>query len=592
MTLNQAELTLIDSSIDHQLALMRLSAGERKKVFALLEQLRIELKNKLNNDLTSFQKTRVNKLLKQTDKIIQSSYVEMSGSIDKLALSKFEVKNTAAMLELIGIDASLPTASVIKSLSADSLLEGLPLNDWWSRQSDGLKRSFSSQVRLGILSNETQQQIITRVFGSPKKGIPGVGFPEKTLRRNASTMVHDTIAQVTNDARMAVYRENEDIAKGYYQLSTLDSHTSKTCIAYAGAEWDLDFQPIAPNELPYDGGTPRHPNCRSLILMILKSYKELGYPNIKEPPPATRASDEGQIKADTTFDAYLKRKTVKEQDAQLGKGRAQLWRDGKITLSDLVDGTGRELTLKELISQSGGSVKAPAVTRAKPFTPKTSIADVLTPRESPGVVNFKGITKANEAAILQGLNDSVVKYDGVLYNVGWQVRRRKSLAIASRDGEWIQFQKTGSSKINKEASKDKEIYLKNKAANIAKTKAAIADPKRSRIIESNKARLLTLESSPRWGAYMDSENPLATIAAHEGFHNVYNTHGLKNTWTKALDKRGLSSDKFFSVSEYAGTNVSELFAEVGASISSNVKIPKPFIDAFDETIGTIGGKKT
>ena len=348
MTLNQAELTLIDSSIDHQLALMRLSAGERKKVFALLEQLRIELKNKLNNDLTSFQKTRVNKLLKQTDKIIQSSYVEMSGSIDKLALSKFEVKNTAAMLELIGIDASLPTASVIKSLSADSLLEGLPLNDWWSRQSDGLKRSFSSQVRLGILSNETQQQIITRVFGSPKKGIPGVGFPEKTLRRNASTMVHDTIAQVTNDARMAVYRENEDIAKGYYQLSTLDSHTSKTCIAYAGAEWDLDFQPIAPNELPYDGGTPRHPNCRSLILMILKSYKELGYPNIKEPPPATRASDEGQIKADTTFDAYLKRKTVKEQDAQLGKGRAQLWRDGKITLSDLVDGTGRELTLKEL----------------------------------------------------------------------------------------------------------------------------------------------------------------------------------------------------------------------------------------------------
>jgi len=348
MALNQAELTLIDSSIDHQLALMRLSAGERKKVFALLEQLRIELKNKLNNDLTSFQKTRVSKLLKQTDKIIQSSYVEMSESIDKLALSKFEVKNTAAMLGTIGIDASLPTASVIKALSADPLLEGLPLSDWWSRQSDGLKRSFSSQVRLGILSNETQQQIINRVFGSPKKGIPGIGFPESTLRRNASTMVHDTIAQVTNDARMAVYRENEDIAKGYYQLSTLDSHTSKTCIAYAGAEWDLDYNPIPPTTLPFDGGTPRHPNCRSIILMILKSYKELGFPNIKEPPPATRASDEGQIKADTTFDSYLKRKTVKEQDAQLGKGRAQLWRDKKITLSDLVDGTGRELTLKEL----------------------------------------------------------------------------------------------------------------------------------------------------------------------------------------------------------------------------------------------------
>jgi len=348
MALNQAELTLIDSSIDHQLALMRLSAGERKTVFALLEELRIELKNKLNNDLTSFQKARVNKLLTQTDKIIQSSYVEMSESIDKLALSEYEVKNTAAMLGGIGLDASLPTSSVIKALAADPLLEGLPLSDWWSRQSAGLKRSFASQVRLGILSNETQQQIISRVFGSPKKGIPGIGFPEETLRRNASTMVHDTIAQVTNDARMAVYKENEDIAKGYYQLSTLDSHTSKTCIAYAGAEWDLDYSPINATVLPYDGGCPRHPNCRSMILMILKSYKELGYPNIKEPPPATRASDEGPIRADTSFDSYLNRKTVAQQNAQLGKGRAQLWRDKKITLSDLVNGQGRELTLKEL----------------------------------------------------------------------------------------------------------------------------------------------------------------------------------------------------------------------------------------------------
>jgi hypothetical protein len=32
----------------------------------------------------------------------------------------------------------------------------------------------------------------------------------------------------------------------------------------------------------------------------------------------------------------------------LGKGRAQLWRDGKLSLSQLLDGTGRELSLKEL----------------------------------------------------------------------------------------------------------------------------------------------------------------------------------------------------------------------------------------------------
>ena len=35
-------------------------------------------------------------------------------------------------------------------------------------------------------------------------------------------------------------------------------------------------------------------------------------------------------------------------DEQLGAGRAQLWREGKITLKDLLDGKGRELTLDEL----------------------------------------------------------------------------------------------------------------------------------------------------------------------------------------------------------------------------------------------------
>jgi len=348
MALNRAELTLIDQSIEHQLALMRLSASERKRVFALLDQLRVELKNKLNNDLTSFQKARVNKLLGQTNKMIQSAYTEIEGSFDLLDLAKYEGDHTVAVFGGIGLDASLPSASVFKSLAKDPLLEGLPLSDWWGRQSDGLKRSFSSQVRLGILSGETQQQIITRVFGSPRKGIPGIGFTDKTLRRNVSTMVHDTIAQVTNDARMATYKENEDIAKGYYQLSTLDSHTSKTCMAYAGAEWDLDYQPLPPSSLPFDGGCPRHPNCRSIILMILKSYKELGYPNIKQPPPGTRASDLGQIDAGTSFDSFLNRHSKEYQDKMLGPGRAQLWRDGKITLTDLVDGRGRELTLKEL----------------------------------------------------------------------------------------------------------------------------------------------------------------------------------------------------------------------------------------------------
>jgi hypothetical protein len=137
------------------------------------------------------------------------------------------------------------------------------------------------------------------------------------------------------------------VIKGVEQISTLDSHTSEICMAYSGAQWDLDGEPLPGTTLPFNGGPPRHVNCRSVLVPITKTFKELGI-DIEEPAPSTRASDEGPISATITFDDFLKRKTTEEQDAMLGKGKAQLFRDGKITLRDLLDQSGNPLTLKEL----------------------------------------------------------------------------------------------------------------------------------------------------------------------------------------------------------------------------------------------------
>jgi hypothetical protein len=49
-----------------------------------------------------------------------------------------------------------------------------------------------------------------------------------------------------------------------------------------------------------------------------------------------------------TFEQFLNRQPPAFADKVLGKGRAALWRAGKITLRDLVSGTGRPLTLEEL----------------------------------------------------------------------------------------------------------------------------------------------------------------------------------------------------------------------------------------------------
>jgi len=79
-------------------------------------------------------------------------------------------------------------------------------------------------------------------------------------------------------------------------------------------------------------------------------FKELGI-TLSKPQGLTRASAEGKIDRATTFDAFLSRRSAAEQDAQLGAGRAQLWRDGKITLRQLVDNAGNPLTIEQLRSK-------------------------------------------------------------------------------------------------------------------------------------------------------------------------------------------------------------------------------------------------
>jgi hypothetical protein len=62
---------------------------------------------------------------------------------------------------------------------------------------------------------------------------------------------------------------------------------------------------------------PRHFNCRSIEVPILKSFASLGL-NIAEKLPSTRASEVGQISAKTTFEDFLKRMGKEFQDEILG----------------------------------------------------------------------------------------------------------------------------------------------------------------------------------------------------------------------------------------------------------------------------------
>lgn len=340
----EADLILADEILSHKINLMRFTASERARVLKLLQKMQTSLRAKLLTDLTDFGKARVNKLLKETDEIINSAYVGIQQSFDFSELAQTEAGVTSKILTGIGLEAALPTATALKSIVSNLLIEGAPSAKWWKKQAESTAFNFAAQVRQGVVQGETLQQIITRVIGSPKKGIVGV---METSRRGASALVHTSISTIANDAAMTTFQANGDVIKGVQQLSTLDGHTSKICIAYSGAAWALDGRPINGTTLPFKGGPPRHWNCRSVLRPITKTYRELGL-NINEVPTGTRASDLGQVKADITFNAFLKRHDKGYADDLLGPGRAEMWRKGRITLQDLVSGNGRELTLRQL----------------------------------------------------------------------------------------------------------------------------------------------------------------------------------------------------------------------------------------------------
>jgi len=334
---------LADRVLTRQLYLMRFSAGEQKKVLAVLVTMRAELVAKLRaGDVTDFARGRLKTLLKQCEAVIDHGYGQIQTALDFEGLAQVEAEATIRPLAAVGLEATLPTTAAMKALINGSVIEGAPSNLWWKKQSEDLQFKFAAQVRQGVSQGETLMDIVRRVAGSKRLGTAGI---MEVARRNAFSLVHTSVMQVAADARLATYRANSDIVKGVRHLSVLDGHTSLVCVARSGAEWDLNGNPIK-GKFPFQS-PPLHFNCRSVLTPITLTYRELGIDR-PELPVGTRASDEGQVRADITMAEWLKSKPKAYVDDLLGKGRSDLFLSGKITLPQLLDQSGRPLTLKEL----------------------------------------------------------------------------------------------------------------------------------------------------------------------------------------------------------------------------------------------------
>lgn len=345
-----ANETLVDLFIERAIDLLRLEAGTRNKVLAILNDLEGELVAALAKvDPTgvgqvSAQQKRLAKLLDAVRGAIRASYrgasvlmaAEIREIIDQEATWTGHAFNTAIDFEFVtgGL-----TRKGLETLASDVLIQGAASADWWSRQAAGLAERFADEMRRGVALGETNADLIARVRG----GIMDVS------RNSAERLVRASVQAAANTGREAMYAENDDIIASLQWHATLDTRTSKWCITRDGHHYSN-----TPDHFPKDNGPPwlegpgkLHWGCRSTSVPVLKTWRELGI-DADEVPQTTRASMDGQVPAKQTFEQWLKKQPAARQDTVLGATIADLWRRGKLNFRDMLDQSGRPLTTEQL----------------------------------------------------------------------------------------------------------------------------------------------------------------------------------------------------------------------------------------------------
>lgn len=352
---------LTDKFIAHDVNLQRLQAEHRRvllKELKALESQIIERLKKMTGE--SFTKARQRALLAQVQKTIQTGYRQIYKTHREAALemAKFEMEKVPSIINgVVSVNVfsvGLPE-SVIRSLLQDNVVLGAPLRKIWEQEAGALNQAFIAQMRQGMLAGETTDELIRRVRGTQAANFKdGIMNPRE---RAVEMRVRTSAQSILNDARMESYKGNADIIKGVQWQSTLDDRTSDICMALSGMSWDLEGNPLDDTDQPFPGPPPAHPNCRSTLTPILRSWEELTgikgldkevKRELRRLPESKQSSMDGQVAASLTYEDWLKTKPEAFQQETLGLGKFRLWKAGKISLRDLIDQRSNPLTLEQL----------------------------------------------------------------------------------------------------------------------------------------------------------------------------------------------------------------------------------------------------
>jgi SPP1 gp7 family putative phage head morphogenesis protein len=218
------------------------------------------------------------------------------------------------------VSVTTPSAGTLRQAVMRRPFDGFLLKERWEKRGRAFRESVEAQVRIGLVQSETPEQIIQRVREV---------WPAQ--RRHVGATVRAGVSHAQNQARQATYEENRRLIRGIMWVSTLDISTCPRCGSLDGQVFEVDDGPRP----------PEHFNCRCTTAPVMRAADDLG---------GSRASMDGQVPESVTFSEWIERQSVERQDLVFGRGRARLFRSGKLELEQMVDAAGNVIPLADLLS--------------------------------------------------------------------------------------------------------------------------------------------------------------------------------------------------------------------------------------------------
>lgn len=347
-----------DDWVRHSVLLERFKNGEVKRMMAFLNKDVIpSIVAKADKIASRYERLGYSKLaiarrrrallkqLKGMEAVVKGGTNLLSARLNGTmkTLAKSEAKWAAQTLQRrlpLRANYTLPSPQLLKSIVTTKPMTGRFLKDWAKDVGANTARKVNQAIMVGVAQGEGVETIVRRI-----RGTAASGFKDGVLQatRNEAAMVTRTaVNHVGQHAREAVFAENKNVVEQVQWLSVLDSRTSQICAS-------LDSQTYEVNKGPRP---PAHPNCRSVMIPVVKPPQGIPGIDSSKLPVGQRAAMGGPVPGNMTFGSWLKGQPAKVQNEILGVGKGKLYRRGKVPIEKFSDvkggGVVRPLSLKQL----------------------------------------------------------------------------------------------------------------------------------------------------------------------------------------------------------------------------------------------------